>query len=276
MANKGSVLSRRQSAPEVKEYRTTVTPEMAEEWLGKNALNRNLRETHVDNLKNAILRGEWVYNADPIRFDDKGNLIDGQHRLWAVVFAEQSIDVLVVENLPRETMLTIDVGLKRSLAGHLKIMGYPNSILLAAMINTKWKLDNGKIRSNQTPTFQQALHILKEHPGLAESVKVVSPWRRRLRGSSAVVGTLHYEFSTRDFDAAEAFFDGVINGVGLVEDDPRFALRRHVELSNPGSVAFAALVIKAWNYYLEGRSVSHLVWRPVGSRAESFPEIQGG
>lgn len=262
--------------PEIKEYRTTVTPYMAEEWLGRNAHNRNISERYVEELKQAILRDEWVYNGDAIRFDTEGNLLDGQHRLWAVVFAERPVDVLVVENLPRDTVLTIDVGRKRNLASHLKMAGYANPVLLAAMINMKWRLDRGLVRSNQTPTFPEALRVLEENKTLVDATPMVSKYRQRLKGSSSAVGMCFYEFSQRDADAAVDFFEGMITGENLPADDPRYVFRRYVEKNNPGTVMFTALLIKAWNAYMEGSVISHLVWRPVGRTAESFPEIQGG
>ncbi len=253
----------------------TITPELAEEWLGKNSHNRPIRNRKVEELKQVILRGEWMMNGDAIRFDQRGTLIDGQHRLWAISLAGKPVPSLVVTGLPAETQLTIDYGTKRRLSDHLKLMGYPSAMTLGAIINMKWKIDNGLVRTSTIPTPQQALAVLQDHPDIVDGVAMSARWRRRLHGSTAGVGALYYEFSQRDPDAAFAFFEGVIDGVGLEHDSPLYVLRKDVEMNKHGTVMMMALMIKAWNAYLAGQQVNRLYWRPVGKRAEPFPTIDG-
>jgi predicted nucleic acid-binding Zn ribbon protein len=62
-----------------------VTPEMAERWLGHNKVNRNLRNRRVDQFARDMRSGRWQLTGEAIKFGKSGNLIDGQHRLWAVI-----------------------------------------------------------------------------------------------------------------------------------------------------------------------------------------------
>jgi hypothetical protein len=59
-----------------------ITPAMAREWLEKNIENnRGVGAQVVDAYARDMLAGKWYIPGDPIRFDEDGNLIDGQHRL---------------------------------------------------------------------------------------------------------------------------------------------------------------------------------------------------
>lgn len=252
-----------------------VTPEMAAEWLNRNTHNRTLRDAKVEEFKEAILRGEWKYNGEPIRFSKEGTLLDGQHRLWAIMLAERAVECLVVTGLEEEVQVTIDTGTRRTLGDSLKLMGYPQAGTLAATINMKWKIDNGEVRTSTNPTFSQAIALFEKHEGLVEGVRLANRFRARLHGSAAAVGSLYYEFAQRDADAAEAFFEGLIEGVGLAKDSPILALRRQIETTKHSKIVFMALIIKAWNGYQEGRSMTNITWRPVGKNAEAFPEIKG-
>lgn len=94
-----------------------VTPAMAIKWLGKNyENNRKSRDWHVDELSNAIQNDEWITTHQGIAFDTNGNLIDGQHRLQAIIAAEKAVTMLVVRNLTPASFGVIDAGMKRTLA----------------------------------------------------------------------------------------------------------------------------------------------------------------
>lgn len=256
--------------------RVKITPELAAKWLERNTINRRLDEKWVAQLRDVILRGEWQFNGDAIRRTVDGDLLDGQHRLWAICLAEKAVDSLVVDNLPRDTQQTIDRGKRRSFADELRMQGFTSPNQLAAVINVTWKLENDHIRTSRVPTISQGLRILKEHPDLVDAVGMGYRFSRKIPGSSpAVIGALYYQFSLRDADAAADFIERLIEGLELTRDHPIFALRRHITVSKTSPVMLAALTIKTWNYYLEGRSVSAIAWRPVGKAPEPFPEISG-
>ena len=62
-----------------------VTPTLATQWLETMAANRKLNETHVERLAEDIRRGDWRQTFDPVRFNRKGELVDCQHRMSAIV-----------------------------------------------------------------------------------------------------------------------------------------------------------------------------------------------
>jgi len=97
--------------------RLLVTPETASQWLKLNEANRPLRSGAVQKMADDIADGLWLEtNPQPLIFDTSGALIDGQHRLSALVRANRPLWFLVVTNVPRHTQLVIDDHLIRSVA----------------------------------------------------------------------------------------------------------------------------------------------------------------
>lgn len=104
----------------------TVTPELAAEWLKRNTDNRALRKWHVDSLAAAILRNEWVLTHQGVAFSTDGRLLDGQHRLAAIVKAGQPVQIAVARNVVDLAFKTIDQGIKRTLSD---VFGVDNRIM---------------------------------------------------------------------------------------------------------------------------------------------------
>ena len=81
-----------------------VTPALAREWLKRNTKNRPLRPSHVETLRQAFARGEYVTTHQGIAFDLEDELVDGQHRLQAISLMPDgfSVTMLVTGGLDRD------------------------------------------------------------------------------------------------------------------------------------------------------------------------------
>ena len=78
-----------------------ITPEIATDILeNHNPRNRRVSEPTVEAYASDMKQGRWVLNHQGIAFDEEGNLIDGQHRLWAIVFANVSVEMMVTRDIP--------------------------------------------------------------------------------------------------------------------------------------------------------------------------------
>lgn len=118
----------------------TITPEIAKAWLEKNTINRPLRRTVVDTLRQAYERGEHRLTHQGLAFAKTGELLDGQHRLTAIAQMPKSFSVqmMVTSGLPSETFEAIDQGLKRTHGDVLRIDAGHAAVarLLAVIYNT--------------------------------------------------------------------------------------------------------------------------------------------
>lgn len=99
-------------------YIKHVTPEIAKELLEKNyRKQRPVAQRHVDMLTREMAEGRWMNLADgDIVIDANGNLIDGQHRLLAVIQSGMTVPFAFKEGIPTESYKVIDSGKKRTAA----------------------------------------------------------------------------------------------------------------------------------------------------------------
>jgi len=147
----------------------TVTPEMAEDYLTHNTRNRKIVAAHVDAIARDIRAGNWMMNAQPICFARDGRLLNGQHRLSAVLQAGEAIEVPVMRGLPEEAYATYDIHAKKGpqLGAALDNFGDKPLVAAAAVLLWKRELKPSGIR-NAKPTPSEVMKIVEQHPRLLE------------------------------------------------------------------------------------------------------------
>ena len=92
-----------------------ISPVMATELLRANLGNRELRRAQVDKYAYDMASGRWELTHQAIAFNRAHVLIDGQHRLSAVVQSRATVTMLVTFNVEARTQAPIDRGLSRTL-----------------------------------------------------------------------------------------------------------------------------------------------------------------
>lgn len=263
--------------PGLKAEVVVITPALAETLLEKNPNNRSLNKRSVERLTKAIKNREWVLNGEPIILDEEDNLIDGQHRLRAVIAAGESIHALVVRGVRSKAFDTIDIGRPRSMADILSIKNEGNPTKLAAAVRLLYcwekaielKVDMDWI---DTPSYKTLERVLEANHGLSQSV--VWPGRARQLNKilpSAPIGTLHYLFSKVDSQAADYFFTKLAEGTDLPPNSPILTLREHYLRYPKGgrkrNTELFKNIISAWNAYRQGRELKQI------RTPEKMPEI---
>lgn len=98
-----------------------VSPEIALQYLSANRGNRAIRQRHVDFLSGMMQRGAWQTTHQGIAFDITGTLVDGQHRLHAIVKSGETCALLVVRGLSPNATEAMDRGKTRSIADLLRV-----------------------------------------------------------------------------------------------------------------------------------------------------------
>ncbi len=99
-----------------------ITPQKARILLDKSYEGqRNIRKRVVKSYVEQMEDGLWEMSAETIKLSPYGRLLDGQHRLTAVVESGKAQTFLVVKGVKEKSILTIDDGAKRSLADALKL-----------------------------------------------------------------------------------------------------------------------------------------------------------
>lgn len=274
-----------------------VTPDLAERWLGFNTWNRNKKHRRIDVLVDAMLRGEWHLSPDAIAFrgflTGRGKnapiLLNGQHRLEAVVESDTEQDFIVVEGLDLEHQLDMDTGSRRSFGDQLKLRGETDVANLAAVTRLAFLGSQGPsyLRGNNIqPTYAQlTAYFDRNAESLREAVGAAWPIYRQLGGRFVVYSYTHHLLAglkgeTVNEDLAH-FFKTLETGENLELGNPIYVIRQQLIAMNARTTATRAkpppahqiaLLIKAWNAYRDGAYVSNITWRSGGLKPEPFPE----
>lgn len=104
-----------------------LTPALAKVLLGANTHNRDLQPTRVSQMVDDMLAGRWQTNGDSIRVSTMGIILDGAHRLHAVVISGITIDTFIIFGLPAETQESMDDTYVRKLKHAFQLAGIGDS-----------------------------------------------------------------------------------------------------------------------------------------------------
>ncbi len=122
-----------------------VTPAIAVELLKKNSSNRPLNELTVKWYANQMAKNQWTLSGQTISISDDGRLIDGQHRLKAIVESGKSIYFNISYNVPFESFINYDSLRARGVKDAFAISEIPNYTNSAATISRYVALKNDSI-----------------------------------------------------------------------------------------------------------------------------------
>jgi len=113
----------------------TITPTMAKAMLEKNTSNRKISDTTVEAYVSDMINGRWKSNtAETIKISSNGRILDGQHRLEAVIRSEKTIKFTVAYGVDEGVFDVLDTGKIRSSADVFSIQSIDNSTSASAII----------------------------------------------------------------------------------------------------------------------------------------------
>ena len=103
--------------------RVLITPEIAAQMLAKNVGNRAMRTHVVKQYAQQMREGQWRQTHEPIAVDASQNVVDGQHRLAAIVESGASIWfwVATYDQECSAIDLPIDMGIRRRVSDVLRV-----------------------------------------------------------------------------------------------------------------------------------------------------------
>jgi hypothetical protein len=115
-----------------------VTPEMAKRFLANSSTkNRRVLESRVSYYADQMARGQWRLTGQGLSFDKDMNIIDGQHRLMAVIKSGKNIEFLIVYGVENDTFSAYDDGKPRGANDALYLSGnVKNADNIATIVST--------------------------------------------------------------------------------------------------------------------------------------------
>lgn len=236
----------------------TVTPETASNWLALNTKNRRLRRADLDRYKRDMLAGNWHLAGDPIRFGSNGALLDGQHRLTAIVQTGVTIPLLVVRGVRPEAQKVMDTGRRRTASDALDIADKAHTSILAAAALLKISFDLDKLDGRHEASHEEIIACVEAHPGLEVAAEFASQVARRTDCPPSVVAFTFYELGRIDAQAAADFWTAAADKVGLTSGDPVIALTNRFAESRRNRERltkrmYISAIFRAWNYRRAGK-----------------------
>ncbi|QMW06396.1 hypothetical protein [Spirosoma foliorum] len=255
-----------------------ITPELAQQILDGNTDNRPCKERHVKFLADQMRSGDWQVTGDPIKISASGRLLDGQHRLRAILLSETAQHVYVARHCEEEIFSVLDTGRARSASDVLATSGMKNFTCMAAAIKLLILKERGSLPTMggkvKVITHAEILDFARKYD-LEESTTKAHAWVKRCKLLNPGEWTaLHHLLSGVDSKQATDFLNQISTGLNLTEGHPVFLLRTKLQLARDGRFNFTpaermALTIKAWNALREGKKIGQLTWKNY----EEFPEI---
>jgi len=266
-----------------------ITPAMASAWLARGGKNRKLNERRVASFTAAMHRGEWRLTGDTVKLDADGRVRDGQHRLAAIVKSGLTVASVVVRGVDEEAFDAMDIGKARTTGDVLGMHGYVSGTAVAGasrllIFFERYSTFLPTVRESQnTITPAVTLTYLEKHPDVTNGVRMGDRVRQAgLRGGISAWGALFTLFLRLDTEKAYQFAQHLVTGENLSGGHPALMLRNRLLWSSGGDSAtgnsqksrteMAAMTIKAWNAFREGKTLHTLYYRDEGPRAEPFPK----
>lgn len=253
----------------------TITPQYAEELLKMNINNRNVRQHKVDALAKAMTQGEWELSNDAITISEGNILLNGQHRLMAVVqsgvacpfilftgAADKSFDVMDTPALRRVSDVIQRKGGTNVVRSEAAVRRYLNLLI---DLQNEWETAF-RFNNRSDATRRSMIDCYDNHK--EDLYKWMSICSRLLEGNIAVVSpTLLCAFSMfleKNLHHPEDKIKTFLREL-LVDGATKHATILHVRkklLRNKMKTEILArhddfrFIIRAWNDYLLGKEVT--------------------
>jgi len=269
----------------------TITPIMAEKYLASNAGHqRNVAFSHLFHLRQQMENDQWMMTGEPIIFDVNGCLVDGQHRLRALILAGITLQFMVVRGVPFESFVAMNSGKSRSNGNIFAIHGVPNYNSAAAAVRVVLNyrraraitrrdgkdVESGSLNSYVKASVSELIEEYDKHPcEYGQAIAIALACKKSAPVSAvAAVAAIALIDARHGIDEVLLFWDGFRTGANLESDDPILYLNNKMR-DNAGSRnkmsqnMVITLMIEAWNRYVKGTSCKFI--RIVGG--SGCPEV---
>lgn len=267
----------------------TVTPNKAKKLLSENTINRPLSKKRVEHYASLMEGGKWKLTHQGISIADDGTIIDGQHRLHAIIECNLPIDINISYGAEKETFKYIDVGYTRTTSNIFAIEGiknyskhssgisrYHNFINSDRVLSTS---NSGRVENHYT--HEDYLQFYYDHEDFLVRVhsKITSLYDMyRILSTSELYA--FYVYCVIDAGWSETKVESFFDNLYMIRHDaksnvPKMLFNKLIQDAT-GTTEMkpqvkTALIIKSFNYFVNGKSLKRLYFHEDN---ENFPSVQ--
>jgi len=246
-----------------------ITPEVAANYLKFNTKNRKDKAKHINFLANQMISGDFLENGESIVFDFNGALLDGQHRLKAIIKSGLSYNIPIVRGAKPLSLATYDTGKNRSASDILDLNGFKYSGHLSILIKS---INSYSLKGRKNSEFasksreegltnQQVLEYCQENyewlsPMIIECSKISNKSTTNVMQSTRMA-LISYMIGGKTPDAEVYEFIKNLVGVNLQESTaPNYLFTKLYNAKvNKDPLNFywvLGMSLRAWNFYTDG------------------------
>ena len=244
----------------------TITPETAQRWLETMLYEhqRPIRQSHVEYLAEEMRRGRFVQGLQMhiVEYENASVLVDGYHRLWAIVESglSQTVAVLRTRVATKEEIAWIygntDIGMRRTGAQLIGALELPQEIGCSIMEVRQLSgaipfMLSGCVRTSYAETRyhkDDLIHHIRLYAPYARSYfaqqhDMSDTLRKRANRSSTLsIALLTWRYAapyaeSRGDPSVAEFWRGVLFDDGVQIGDPRKLVNRHLLMVNVSASA---------------------------------------
>lgn len=250
-----------------------VTPQKAAEYLQRNNNNRPIRNSHIKSLADMIRDGSWRTTHQGLAFADDGSLIDGQHRLKAIVMANIPAEMMITEGLLAQAYDVLDCGITRSISDrvildsnetHQGRLRNKKLVSTASMLFTITSMKNNK-SSRDVVSAKNTLEMYEKYKtsilAIVDDIYLKIPKSQRpgFSGNKSVLATctlLHHYSPTEGFNFTKKLFSGEM-----------------MEATDP--IAITRIYIMKRRHITTGEILGRINWAINMTHTEKTPKASG-
>lgn len=246
-----------------------ITPKIAEQLLDLNKLNRRIKESTISAYVKQMKAGKWRLTGESIKISNSKILLDGQHRLLAVVRSGATVPMLVISELEDEIFNVLDTGSLRTAGDVLSIAGIESPALSAASARFVLNYNKGCYTSKSNnkadkPTNSEIQSFVEANPEIIEYADYIfkNAKKFKLLGTSVLAG-MYFILSKISVTDSEKYMQKLIFGIDLQENCPirlyrERLIRDQINKSKLPMKEKVSLMVNSWNHFRKDTSVKQL------------------
>ena len=225
----------------------TITPKRAQTILDNHLTpfvaedinkQRRVSEQLIDSYARAMRAGQWGTTHQGIAIDSNGLLVDGQHRLMAIVRSGATIKTMITRGLPANGEGTthgvkvidmIDRGKVRGVGQQLQMRhGILDANYYAAMCRTILMLGANALKVTTLPVdVGQCLRVIDMY---GTELRDAHQRKAKLTGlrSATIGGAIAFAMKAGDKQRLREFSDRIRDGENLSKGNPALTIRNYL------------------------------------------------
>lgn len=265
-----------------------MTPQEAKKLLERNTVNRPIRKSKVAEYADDMLKGNWRYTGDSIKISRDGELLDGQHRLKAILISGKTVEIEMITGLEEDIFRHLDKGVKRTITDGLSIRGFKNTHNIAAIAKILMHHESFEDKKNFTikaremnfelEEVEKYLDIHYDEIGYVYKQLKKTLIAKKCGSSSTFIAAVALCRRANEKKADE--FIELLNKGSIVESCPVFQLKEKLVWRNYANNAKSkdkirtemfALTVKSFNYFVTNKTTKSFAWRNNGEYPEYTP-----